>query len=288
LDDLGELPSGGEWGRDFDGGQCSTTYLVSLQNYSTVVPFPATAQAFVTGPVGGTYKLGPIEGGFYNWFVEGNPNMMFRVADEGEKWAVSSVQRFDGGNDNCGNTAPGYKPTDYLPDDGGGREPIEGPGGLPFGIDINPDGGIDIDFPGFDGPGRTIDEPFLPPKPEDYGPDSTPPEVPGDRGVPDAPEEVGEGGDAEGEDEDRILVGVKVTLTTIAPKARITYQGGKAFYSYAYSVMMGGDGGVERDNESAFCTAVAFYHAPENSNRFSVAFRKGFAGNVVPYWRTPE
>jgi hypothetical protein len=243
---------------------------------------------FYTGPMGAVRRDGPDQNGSYQWKIRdgsgGFPT--FRGgAFENEQWSVASVTALGGASDNCGDPEYGYEPTDYLPDDGGGREPINTPGRPPFTIDIGPDGDIVIDFPDFDGPGRSVEDPFLPPSPEDYGPQPEPPPPPGDRGDPDAPVDVGSGGEAAGEDPSRVLVGVKVTLSGIPSKARISFLGGDPYYSYAYSVLMGGDGGVERDNDSAFAPATAFYHAPENSNRYSVAFRNGFAGSVVAYWK---
>jgi hypothetical protein len=223
------------------------------------------------------------------WFIthgggEANLGGFFTGCDNAGFFDLRLV-RADGQPDNCGDGEDGYEPRDYLPDDGGGKEPISPPGFPPFTIDIGPDGDIVVDFPNFDGPGRSVEDPFLPPAPEDYGPQPEPPPVPGDRGDPDTPVDVGPGSDVSGNDPSRVLVGVRVTLSDIPPRARVSFLGGDPYYSYAYSVLMGGDAGVERDNDSAFAPTVAFYHAPENSNRYSVAFRNGFGGSVVAYWK---
>jgi hypothetical protein len=296
LDDIGELPGGGEFAPPFLGGQCEFGYNVTgslvLKEIASGETLPAspitnTAAGYssIPGPVSGAYKTSDgggitAAGTTFPYFVN-NP-AVFQIVS----WQIVSVTpNFSGNIDDCGDPEDGYEPRDYLPDDGGGREPISPPGVPPFSIDIGPDGDINIDFPGFDGPGRSIEDPFLPPSPEDYGPQPAPPPVPGDRGEPDAPTDVGPGSEVSGEDSGRVLVGIKVTLTDIPPRARVSFLGGDPYYSYAYSVLMGGDGGVERDNDSAFAPGVAFYHAPENSNRYSVAFRNGFGGSVVAYWK---
>lgn len=310
LDDLGELPEGGEFGKNYTGGQCPVAYSVTVkytdefqQTPDNWVPREFSSTKQCVGPIfglegdpGGLPPVGELSiahGSPKQWTRTGLITVPFPCVTNSEFFRncnadILSIVRVDGLPDNCGDPVDGYKPTAYLPDDGGGREPINEPGFPPFTIDIGPDGDIVIDFPGFGGDGRTVDEPFLPPGPDDYGPDAEPPPDPGDRGFPDAPISVEPGGDAEDEKSDKVLVGVTVHLTTISPKARVSFLGGKAFYSYAYSVLMGGDGGVERDGDSSFAQADTFYHAPENSNRYSVVFRNGFGGTVVPYWKDPS
>lgn len=299
LDDIGELPEGGEFGKNYTGGQCAVQYRVQVSQVATYMDDTTatltSGEFVVMGPISGVGSYPPNgacgsdtrdAAGFIangQVYISGCPGGAKSI--DGVGFAL--LQRVDGQPDNCGNPPDGYKPTAYLPDDGGGREPINEPGLPPFTIDIGPDGDIVFDFPGFGGDGRTLDEPFLPPGPEDFGPEAEP-EVPGDRGEPDAPISIEPGGDAEDEKPDKVLVGVTVHLTTISPKARVSYLGGKAFYSYAYSVLMGGDAGVERDGDSSFAQADTFYHAPENSNRYSVAFRNGYGGTVVSYWKDPE
>lgn len=299
LDDIGELPEGGEFGKNFTGGQCSGVWyewsMTGLNGGGCAASTPYVTGGFAIGPIKGpsTRPSGnqtfPVQIGVIDGNGEFQGGTKANSAEcELRAGTFSIIRRLDGQPDSCGDPVDGYKPTVYLPDDGGGREPINEPGFPPFSIDIGPDGDIVIDFPGFGGDDRTVDEPFLPPGPEDYGPDTEPPPEPGDRGFPDAPISVEPGGDAEDEKPDKVLVGVTVHLTTISPKARVSFLGGKAFYSYAYSVLMGGDGGVERDGDSSFAQADTFYHAPENSNRYSVVFRNGFGGTVVPYWKDPD
>ena len=300
LDDIGELPSGGEFKPPFPGGQCPVQYRVKTNNLVTFEDDSTTTltsgEYIVTGPISGlgSYPPGGACGsdtrnaaGF-----KANGNVVITGCTGGAK-SIKAVgfallQRVDGLPDNCGDTEDGYEPTAYLPDDGGGSEPISPPGFPPFTIDIGPDGDIIVNFPNFDGPGRGVDDPFIPPDPEDYGPQPEPPPAPGDNGEPDAPSESEPGGDVGYCKADEVLKGVSVELTQVSPRARVTFLGGEPHYSYAYSVFMGGEGGLERDNESAFARLEAFYHAPENANCFKVAFKNGFKGKVIPYWKPVE
>jgi len=175
-----------------------------------------------------------------------------------------------------------------LPDDGyDGTEPW-GPGLPNIRVDINPDGSIEIDLPGITGGGGGTNIPD-PTDPDNY-PDvpGEEPAIPGDQGEPGDSGDTGEGGEEEGEDENRILVGLKIELTSTSQASRVSFKGGEAIYHSPYAVFMGGDAALELDSESSFAREVAFYHAPENANRYKVVMTPGFRAIVTPYWKSQE
>lgn len=92
----------------FEGGQCPVLYLVDLANVGS--SFPATAQAFVTGPISGTRREGPNSFGAFSWLVEANPDTFFRTGGPDEDWVISGVSRFDSLPDDCGDPPPVLPP----------------------------------------------------------------------------------------------------------------------------------------------------------------------------------
>jgi len=115
----------------FEGGQCPVTYLVDLVNTSTTAPFPATGQAFVTGPIKGVRTDPGINPGTIFVVVEGASDVGFRTGNEGELWSISGVSRFDNQPDNCGDPPPIQPPV----------TPVE------INIDIDYDGGSVTNIP---------------------------------------------------------------------------------------------------------------------------------------------
>lgn len=176
---------------------------------------------------------------------------------------------------------PNPRPDPGLPPD---DEPFEGPGGEPlFPMPEVPNPfGDPVQLPNF--PGPDPEEP-IPPQLPPVLPDPVPP---GDSGDPNTPVDTGEGGDAEGEEPDEYLVGVSVEVLTAPPGARTTFTPDGPIYLGACFLYMGGDGGLDLQQEARYLKSGQFFYAPENANRWSVVAGVGYNLRVTPFYREAE
>lgn len=298
LKDIGEWPGDeGISSPGFSGGQCPIEYDIG---YLVDVIELATGNLFTQlggqSPGFGIYPVGPIQriallpngdGDIAVTVVNGGGQRYFFGANTAPSTFRFQNVRFTyvtprnpGQSDDCGDPIPEPIPAPELPD------PIDQPGvppgtppsiDLPITVNIDPDGTVNVDIGGEGG--------SYEPTPE--GRDSDP-ENPGGSGEPGDSAETGDGGEDEGYDPDRILVGVRVEMLEVSPRARVTLVGQTPHHKGPYAIAMGGDAGLEVDTESAWAPPDVFYHAPEESNRYRVSARLGYNLRVTPYWREPK
>lgn len=285
------------------GGQCDNIaygYVYTATQFIGNPPEPTEVQT--TGSLG----FGPITSTRQSLVVNGQPLEQWSVqgfAAPGQQGGpvVSNLiisANFNSGNPQIRNgnyritTDPGVldvcgnQPGDYEPP--GGNPPPDGGPDFRFNpspdIDINftvelfPDANIRFDFG--DGP----QERDLDPDPTGGGGG----EDPGASGEPGSTGEPGPGGEDEGEDPNRILVGVLVTITSMGPTNNTRIRAGEEFAIGAYAVGMGGDAGLQLSDTADFSQTSQFHYAPENANRYKVWFNRGVSGQVTPYWRDAQ
>lgn len=302
LEDIGQYDSPGVV-KPFDGGQCpGVLYLVTYESQTangqqTACNQPVTTQIGqvdeLIGPIQGiTNTPGAIGPGgntpviFGNLIHAGGARGLGSVLSTGCSTAgyrmVSVVPRTGQPPDNCGNPPPEFDQGDDQPDPTNPEPFNPGPDiDIDIGVEINIDGSIDIDLGG--GP-ITID-PFGDDDSEGGG---GPPETPGGSGDEGASGETGAGGEEEGEDEGRILVGVRVEILGFPSGANTRIRGGEQLFISPYVVYMGGDAGLQQSESDQFVTANDFHYAPEQANRYRVLAAFGYNLRVTPFWREPE
>lgn len=303
LKSIDEWPGQPTVGQPLAGGQCPVLYDVTFTCVGRRTRTPAGGGGeLVAGIVTPQTEraLGPIR----PWTVsqgDTGPNYLLQGANrlieevgfnntntqgffEGP-WRVTttlSVVRVDGQPDNCGGDSGPYLPPRRYPDlPPIGPRPPRTPPGFPdidIDVDVKPDGTIDVDI---DGEIR----PYIGP---DGGGGDAPPGTPGDQGEPGSTSDPGEGGEEEGSDPNRFLVGVLVTITDPGPVTQTRILGNTEIFVAPYAVYMGGDAGLELSKSSEFVPESAFHYAPKDANRFLVVLRNRVRATITPYWREQE
>jgi hypothetical protein len=287
LESIGEYPGEPAYDIPFDGGQCDFVY--------EEIRFSSTSRGNASGPVPGLNPVfldidnfqGPLQSftlqnrgelGSFVRAIDGNGN----PRDSDDSNFVYAVGLFSTDPDvpGCGDPDPQYEPS--------GRPPGPNPG--PRDVDLTPDINVDIDVdinPGGDIT-VTIDPGDGSPITVDTDPFSDPDGPMDDPGEPGPPVDTGEGGDAEGSDPDRILVGVLVDAITIPNDARIaTGEEGPLYIGPAW-VYLGMDGRLDRQNDSQYVRFPQFFYAPQPSDSFRVTARTGYNLRVTPFYREKE
>jgi len=299
LDDI-DPDKGAEIGVPFDGGQCpGVKYIVSLRFIFNGTPAGTTTVGLLgpLGPVvltrgvGNAYDRTMSAGGRYNLIgstcggvTDNTPGVkaLGGVNFSGEVGAeVVSAVVCGGAADTCGNQPPVVRQP----------RPIADPTGPSFrfnptpeididiGVDIRPDGTIDIDI---GGPTVNVD-PFGDPggSGDPTGPTGPPP---GDIGDPGTSGDTGTGGETEGDAPDgQVLVGIKIDVLESPPKARQYVEG--VFRGACY-IYMGVEGNLDQDYGGSMLKDGQFFFAEkDNLTHWLVSANNGYDFRVTPYYR---
>lgn len=234
----------------------------------------------------------------------GNPQFLTVITGTGGAFYPSggigsaqiTIDRADGQPDTCGSEPvspnPGTGPVQSLPASGGGTpeelpwtigvpvkvdergRPVLSPTVPPFNIEIPitiEDIPITFNLGGPSG-GQPRPQPFQP-------------QSPGDVGAPGPDATTGEGGEAEGEEPDKYLVGVKVDVLQVPPGGNIRFRSGMPYYVGACVVELGTENGLDQQPEAQFLHSGQFFYAPEGSNKWRVSAYVGYDFRVTPYYR---
>jgi len=265
----------------------------------------------VTGLKGSS--AGPVEGSFINWTFDniqgpvtspvvlnpGTTNSRLAVTNGVGVQVLGGTETFGWGpawiSDTDPDDPPGLcgvpevpigpnpnpRPDPGLPPD---DEPFEGPGGEPiFPMPEVPNPfGDPVQLPNFPGPNPA--EPVPPQGPGDQ-PDPVPP---GDTGSPKAPQDTGLGEEAEGAESDEYLVGVAIAVLSEPSSARVTFTPSGPVYLGACFLYMGGNGGLDLQQEARYLQDGQFFYAPETANAWKVIAAPGYNLRVTPYYREVE
>lgn len=294
LDSLGESPSDGSLELPFEGGQCAgVLYNVSVTG---ILPpnAPQTFEANIVGPLRYNADLPPVPpdpgctGGssWQRFSIAGSGGSTITWVGCDADLVVNYVNPLGGGANNCGNPTPIYETPVSAP----GLPPLQPinvnvPGIGPVEVDVSfdDDGNINVSLPGL-GLEVTVPNPLAPG--DDGGDDDD--GIPGDQGQPGLPAVGGDGEPAEGGDNDRVLLGVKVDLLSSPPRANQIFNETEAYTKGAYFVYLGGDAGFEQIPSAAIVRDEQFYTAPEGCNRFRVVPNVGFTILVTPYYERED
>jgi hypothetical protein len=144
-------------------------------------------------------------------------------------------------------------------------------------ITIDPDGNIDVSIPDL-GIDFKVDNPFRGPGAGDAG--ETPPGDQGVAGETTSPSDE----EQEGEDPERNLIGIRVNLTTIPPRANTLFNSSGVVYKGSCFVYFGGAGGYAMQPDAQFANASQFFYAPKGCNRWRVHPNRGFSLTVTPFY----
>lgn len=286
LDTLNETPFFGEIGPGFTGGQCAGTnyaidYAVTLNGNQITSGFPSGRY----GPIGREIiSLGPTSWGVRIYFRNsiGQPQTgvianLFNVAAK-PVWSRFNIVVISGA-DNCGDRAPQYiapSTRPNLPSLTGQPVTLPGFGDVPLTVDFDNDGNIVATFPTL-GLTVSVPNPLLPL--DTGGGEETPP---GEQGTAGTPVDSADG-EAEGENPTRNLVGVKVEILNVPPRANTQFNQQSVYYKGAYYVYMGGAAGMSQ-HPAAIVKTTQFYYADKGSNSWRVEANSGYTLRATPYY----
>lgn len=301
LDSIGERPDDGAIGPEFTGGQCNAVYLITLQRTNDDgTPSPAPFVRRTVGPILGTRRVAISSTPPFNYSLQvgssgeiASTNNCGAQANTGPGWRaigsgigqnlrLLSVQAC--GADNCGNPPPAIRPPAIVkpvtPQPPTFPITLPGVGVTNVNISLNVDGDPVICIPAL-GECRTV--PVEPPQPEAPGGSGGP--APGDDGQPGTGQTAGGGQDAQGEaPPGSVLVGLRMNMTTIPPRANQIYPGAYRGAAYIY---MGGGGGLDQDFAGSILANGQFVYAEkDNLTKWKVRANNDFVFNVVPYYRS--
>jgi hypothetical protein len=143
-------------------------------------------------------------------------------------------------------------------------------------VTFDPDGNINVTFP-------------------DLGIDFTVPNPLAGDGDGTAPGDQGEGGAVTPESDEPVeeeglqnLVGVRVDVGTIPPKASAYQNSSATYYKGLYYVFFGGDGGYAMAQEAALVRSSQFFYAPKGCNKYRVVPNSGVTLSVQAFFEPAE
>ena len=286
LRDIGQWPGDPTAQNGFKGGQCAIPYKVIAYGVSTndppdTTPYRVGSANNVIGPILGTTSIGTGDT-LYVQSVGSGDVFLSQPVRPGAYLVVTPMPGF---TDDCGDGPSSYNPpTGTGQDDGEPKIISPAPGfDVTLNVDMSFDGEITINI------GGTESEPFNPytpvPDPED---DPTNPDFPGDTGDEGESSDTGVGGETEGEDEDKYLVGVRVNVVSFPAKANILFVGDVAVFRGPGYVYLGGEGGLDLQAEAAYMRDGQFFFAPKGSNKYLVSANNGYNLRVTPFWKEQE
>lgn len=299
LNDIGYGGPGAKVETPFQGGRCATNYSIiwSAISSTTGQRVETNVSGFnVVGPINGIVSIGnctinnttpqtnrrcqvTISRG--NGQTASFNNVPGSIIDGVNTIRIERVIRLDGQPDNCGSNPPDI--TDPVPPSvpGQPRERFNpGPGiDIDIGVDINPDGTINVDF----GTGPITIDPFGDSGDDGGGGGGAGP-GPGDIGEPGSPAETGLEGDTDGEaPPDMVLTGLKIGFVA-PPVGGNEYKEG--IYRGVCYIYMGTSEGVDHDPAGAMLRDGQFIFAEkDNLTHWFVSANRGYNLRVTPYYR---
>ena len=286
LDGLNEAPLNGSVGAPFVGGQCvGKPYIVYWEFTASTGQKGSGAPGFRYGPISREIN----STGTNSWQillkffdVNGVPQTTVLGNRFGEPiapiWTRFDIVPNSGfGPDNCGNPSPVYQPprtVPGLPSLTGQPVNFPGFGDIPVTVSFDNDGNIIVDLPTL-GVNVSVPNPLA-------GNDQGEGIPPGGQGTVGTPVDSADG-EAAGEDPTRNLVGVKVDLLNIPPRANAQFNQQSVYYKGAYYVYMGGEAGMSQ-HPAAIVKTSQFYYADKGANKWRIEANQGYTLRATPYY----
>jgi hypothetical protein len=298
LDGISENPDDGSISRAFIGGQCNDLYLVNwTRNFGGGI---TTATRLVRGPIGGTRAFiggGSTRAQIFARNASTSDSTCGFLSDIGPAWydlgsnsgseipgstcVINSITPCPGNADNCGNITPDITqpntPTGLptLPPTITVNLPGLGP--VDVGIDLNPDGTIEICIDQLD-TCFTLDP---------ISPDDGDAPDPGDVGEPDEEEDTDQDGEAEGCAPDgSVLGGLSIAIKGTPPNPN--KYSDEVFRGVAFVYMGVEDNLALHPEASSMKNNQFFFPYKDNLTCWLVRANVGYSLGVTPYYKSGD
>jgi hypothetical protein len=275
----------------YRGGQCSALYKITFNYDMPSMPGLTGELNDRLGPLGAVAGNNNSFGGaflspgfsFENWTIQtASGSVLMFGSSGGSRLNSLSVQRMDMAPDTCGNLPPVVVGPTPPVSPGPPREPftIAPDIDIDIGVDINPDGTIDVDF----GTGPINIDPFGEDEPNGGGLSDL---DPGDIGEEGEPEDTGDDGEAAGcAPEGSVLGGISIAITSTPPRpnkfTEEVFRGvGFVYMGVPDNLALHPEGSTMKNNQF-------FFPYKNNLTCWLVRANVGYTLQVTPYYISGE